>query len=204
MTRSEVGRFCGPKPGAMLTLLTGPVRSGKSAFAARLARESGAEPCYVATAVVDHADPEMVARIARHRADRGSMNVVETNEATGPRLVEVLARAASSQFVIVDSLGTWLSSQLVALDSQSAAAADMLERSANELLDALAMMKTDAVVVAEETGWGVVPPYPLGRLFRDQLGRMTAALAGRADRAYLVVAGFAVDLHAVGRRVSAP
>jgi adenosylcobinamide kinase / adenosylcobinamide-phosphate guanylyltransferase len=55
------------------------------------------------------------------------------------------------------------------------------------------------VIVAEEVGWGVVPPSPLGRIFRDELGRTTAALARSAEQAYLVVAGSAVDLHAVGR-----
>jgi adenosylcobinamide kinase/adenosylcobinamide-phosphate guanylyltransferase len=73
-----------------------------------------------------------------------------------------------------------------------------------ELRAALAASAAEVIVVAEETGWGVVPPTPLGRAFRDALGRLTAALARDADRAYLVVAGFAVDLRAVGQRVTGP
>jgi adenosylcobinamide kinase/adenosylcobinamide-phosphate guanylyltransferase len=122
------------------------------------------------------------------------MRATETNEASGPRLADVLGTLTAGEVAIVDSLGTWLSTYVVA--------GGPLEPHIAELLSALASMRADAVVVAEETGWGVVPPYPLGRTFRDALGRVTAALAGRADRAYLVVAGFAVDLRAVGRRVS--
>jgi adenosyl cobinamide kinase/adenosyl cobinamide phosphate guanylyltransferase len=36
----------------------------------------------------------------------------------------------------------------------------------------------------------------------DQLGRTAAAVAGRAERAYLGVAGYAVDPAPAGRRVS--
>ena len=190
----------------MLTLLTGPVRSGKSTYALALARAAGREPVYVATAAIDPADAEMTDRIARHRAERGTMRTIETDERVGPRLVETLADAATGDVLIVDSLGSWLGSFLrdVGVDGeQTLAIAGQLAARANELLAAIVSMKSDAVIVAEETGWGVVPPYPVGRVFRDELGRLTAALAGRADRAYLIVAGFAVDLHAIGRRVNA-
>jgi adenosylcobinamide kinase/adenosylcobinamide-phosphate guanylyltransferase len=57
------------------------------------------------------------------------------------------------------------------------------------------------VLVGEETGWGVVPPSVLGRAFRDALGRLVRRLAARADRVELIVAGYAVDLRALGTPV---
>ncbi|MBV8750000.1 MAG: bifunctional adenosylcobinamide kinase/adenosylcobinamide-phosphate guanylyltransferase, partial [Candidatus Eremiobacteraeota bacterium] len=69
------------------------------------------------------------------------------------------------------------------------------------LADALARTRADAIVVAEETGWGVVPATPLGRVFRDALGRLNQRIAAHADRVELVVAGYAVDLRAIGRPV---
>jgi adenosylcobinamide kinase / adenosylcobinamide-phosphate guanylyltransferase len=190
----------------MIVLVTGPVRSGKSAFALELARESGKTPVYVATCEADARDPEMAERIARHRAARGALRTIETNERSGPTLPEALAGGRAGETLIVDSLGTWLAAHLLALEELAAAdpvaAARALEQRASALLPALDGLTADAVVVAEETGWGVVPPSVLGRLFRDQLGRTAAALAGRADRAYLVVAGYAVDLARAGRRVS--
>jgi adenosylcobinamide kinase/adenosylcobinamide-phosphate guanylyltransferase len=179
----------------MLTLLTGPVRSGKSTFALELAAESGREPVYVATAAIDPADPEMTERVARHRAERGAMRTIETGTAPGPALAGVLHDARAEEILIVDSLGTWLSSLLIA-------GVEIAPRAA-ELRAALAATRADVIVVAEETGWGVVPPSALGRAFRDELGRLTATLARSADRAYLIVAGHAVDLHRLGRRITA-
>lgn len=190
----------------MIVLVTGPVRSGKSSFALELAREGGRTPVYVATYAAERTDPEMADRIVRHRAARGEMRTIETNERTGPALVDALAAARPDEVLVVDSLGTWLAAHVLALEdlaaTDPAAAAQELERRAGTLLPALAGLTADAVVVGEEAGWGLVPPAVLGRLFRDQLGRTAAAVAGVADRTFLVVAGYAVDLSAAGRRVS--
>jgi adenosylcobinamide kinase/adenosylcobinamide-phosphate guanylyltransferase len=190
----------------MITLITGPVRSGKSAFALELARAGGRTPVYVATYDGAADDAEMAERIGRHRAERGAMRTIETSERSGPTLVETLAAAQPGEILIVDSLGTWLSGHLLALEELAAgdpvAAARELERRTSALLPALDGLGVDAVVISEEAGWGVVPPTVLGRLFRDQLGRTSAAVAGRAGEAYLVVAGYAVDLARAGRRVS--
>jgi adenosylcobinamide kinase/adenosylcobinamide-phosphate guanylyltransferase len=53
-------------------------------------------------------------------------------------------------------------------------------------------------MVAEETGWGVVPPYESGRAFRDRLGNLSRELGRVADRVYLVVAGHVLDLRLLG------
>lgn len=189
----------------MITLVTGPVRSGKSAFALELAGEPGRPVTYVATCETDPADAEMAERIARHRRARGGMATIETCERSRPTLVETLTIARAGEVLVVDSLGTWLTAHLLALEELAAtdpvAAARALETRAEALLPALEHAAADTVIVSEEAGWGVVPPTALGRLFRDQLGRTTAAVARRADRAYLVVAGFALDLKS-GRRLS--
>ena len=190
----------------MLFVVTGPVRAGKSSFALRLARASGKVPVYVATAVVDARDPEMTARVALHRAERGALRTVEVDERTGPSLAAVLGDLSASEIAIVDSLGTWLGGFLLGEEHRAAAeplavAAGLAERT-TKLRAVLAGLKADAVVVAEEAGWGVVPPTPLGRIFRDELGRTTAALARSAERAYLVVAGYAVDLRRIGEPVT--
>jgi adenosylcobinamide kinase/adenosylcobinamide-phosphate guanylyltransferase len=50
------------------------------------------------------------------------------------------------------------------------------------------------VVVSNEVGLGVVPLYPLGRLYRDVLGRANQRLAAAADQVYLLVAGLPMIL----------
>ena len=190
----------------MLAVVTGPVRAGKSAFALKLARASGKSPVYVATAAVDPSDGEMTARVAHHRAERGAMRTLEVDERSGPGLEAVLAGLAADEIALVDSLGTWFGALLLGEEDRAAvdpvAVAARLEERGRNLRATLAAMEADAVVVAEEAGWGVVPPSPLGRIFRDELGRTTAALARGAERAYVVVAGYAVDLRAVGESVT--
>src|SRR3989304_6047285 len=51
--------------------------------------------------------------------------------------------------------------------------------------------------VANEVGLGLVPPYPLGRAYRDLLGRANQRLAAAADEVYLLVAGLPVELKAL-------
>jgi adenosylcobinamide kinase/adenosylcobinamide-phosphate guanylyltransferase len=52
--------------------------------------------------------------------------------------------------------------------------------------------------VGEETGWGVVPAYPLGRTFRDRLGGLIRRLGSVADTVYLVTGGHALNLSQLG------
>jgi adenosylcobinamide kinase/adenosylcobinamide-phosphate guanylyltransferase len=113
--------------------------------------------------------------------------------------------ASAEVCVLVDALGTWLSSELLALDVEverdAVAALDVLDQRGAALVDALAASAAEVIIVAEETGWGVVPATPIGRLFRDAQGRLVRALAARADRVELVVAGYTLDLRALGRPV---
>ena len=50
------------------------------------------------------------------------------------------------------------------------------------------------VAVSNEVGMGIVPVTPLGRRYRDVLGRVNASWVEAADRALLVVAGKAIPL----------
>ncbi len=49
--------------------------------------------------------------------------------------------------------------------------------------------EVEMLVVSNEVGLGVVPPYELGRAYRDILGRANQILAHHADEVFLLVAG---------------
>jgi len=187
----------------MLAVLTGPVRSGKSRMGLELALASGRQVVMAVGGLAD--DEEMARRIERHRADRPTeVAVLET--AGDPRWFE---RVPEHACLLVDCLGTVLGGELASLCSHDLEVTDAgTERRAEDLADGvvawLLARAAPTIVVTNEVGWGVVPATPLGRLFRDVLGRANRALADAADAAWLVVAGRALELHTLTREVSWP
>jgi adenosylcobinamide kinase/adenosylcobinamide-phosphate guanylyltransferase len=98
--------------------------------------------------------------------------------------------------VLVDCLATWLTSVVDAAgawDDHERASACVGART-RELLDAWSGATVDVVAVTNEVGMAVVPATASGRLFRDELGRLNAAVSAASDRVVLVVAGRVLDL----------
>lgn len=185
------------------------MRSGKSRFAESLARAreaTGASVTYVATARVANDDAEWIARLAHHAASRPrSWRVIETARLGAPSLRELARAATAGETLLVESLGTWLADRMSSRFESGGEAASLdaagLEVEANDAVDAILACDAHAIVVGEEVGWGLVPPYPAGRIFRDVLGRAQQRLAAHASQAYLVVAGFAIDIRAIGKPI---
>lgn len=174
-----------------LILVTGPTRSGKSEWAEHLATNLQQLVIYVATAQVESTDAEWQARIDRHRQRRPT----EWQTWAVPiALAAAIDSAPADGCLLVDSLGTWLANVL------EQEAADW-EKTETDLLTTLQQVTCSVILVAEETGWGVVPAYPLGRRFRDRLGTLTRKVGAIADVVYLVTGGYALDLTQLGQRL---
>lgn len=183
--------------------VTGPARSGKSGYAVRLALESGLDVTYVATAAHDPEDAEWNARLSRHLRERpGEWRTVETAGMTHDAQRELIARASPSQCLLVDALGTYLWARILSrielLEVDYTVMEAALVRESSELVDAMLASPAHVIAVSEQIGWDVAPTDHAKRLYRDSLGRMTQRLAKSADRAYLVVAGYAIDLRSAG------
>jgi adenosylcobinamide kinase/adenosylcobinamide-phosphate guanylyltransferase len=159
-------------------LLTGGARSGKSALAVALAERDGAHVVFLATGLPG--DNEMAARIARHRAERPPR---WTTVEEPVRLVEAIGAVEPSACLIVDCLSLWVASLI------EAGSAAGVEGAAAAAADVAAARSGTTIVVTNEVGLGIVPATPLGRGYRDLLGRVNAIWAERATAAYLVVAG---------------
>ncbi|TAK47848.1 MAG: bifunctional adenosylcobinamide kinase/adenosylcobinamide-phosphate guanylyltransferase [Xanthobacteraceae bacterium] len=164
------------------TLVLGGARSGKSAFAERLARDSKLERVYLATASAG--DDEMRQRIAHHRAQRGDgWRTVEEPLA----LVEALEReTASGRAVVVDCLTLWLSN-LMHADRD-------IEAETLRLAACLRQSPGPVFLVSNEVGLGLVPDTPLGRCFRDAQGRLNQAIAAVIPNVVFVAAGLPIWL----------
>jgi len=176
-----------------LILITGPSRSGKSEWAERLALQSQKAVVYVATAQTDPSDLEWQERILNHQQRRP----VEWKTLNEPmHLARTIQAAAPTECLLVDSLGTWLANVLEQTATEWAA-------TLNHLLHALRHRTCDLILVAEETGWGVVPAYPTGRRFRDRLGELTRCVGAIAHPVYLVTGGYVLNLSQLGFCLSA-
>ncbi len=170
-----------------LVLVLGGARSGKSAFAVTLAREAR-RVTFVATA--EGGDQEMRRRIAAHRRSRPqSWKTVEAPVAV-PRAVA----EARADVVIVDCLSLWLSN--LALDPGHAPASRerAILSQVRALVRAARRRRGTVVIVSNEVGMGIVPAAPLGRVYRDLVGRANQLIAGAADQVYLLVAGIPVEV----------
>jgi adenosylcobinamide kinase/adenosylcobinamide-phosphate guanylyltransferase len=174
-----------------LVLVLGGVRSGKSNFAQELAKSKGGNVLFVATAQAG--DPDMADRIARHKASRPKdwRTVEEPLE-----LASVLeGEASSADTVIVDCLTVWLSNMLLREDGTQE---DEVMEQVNGLANAYEKGAASYILVSGEVGMGVVPAYPVARLFRDIHGRMNQRLARKADKVFMTVAGIPVELKPLG------
>ncbi len=169
-------------------LITGPTRSGKSEWAETLAKKLDQPVVYVATALENPDDLQWQQRIEKHRLRRPS----HWQTLSVPYdLCLTIEQAKPPCYLLIDSLGTWVANELEQDE-------DSWQAIATRLLTSVEKASVDIIFVAEETGWGVVPAYPLGRLFRDRLGHLTRQLGTIVDTTYLVTGGHVLNLSLLG------
>ncbi|KEO81797.1 bifunctional adenosylcobinamide kinase/adenosylcobinamide-phosphate guanylyltransferase [Tumebacillus flagellatus] len=173
------------------TLITGGVRSGKSAWAERVAGLSR-RVLYVATGQVW--DEEMERRIDVHRDRRPAQwGLLEVQAELAEPLMEAMQDAGQPwEGVLIDDLSTWVSTVLLQLPEEewrSEGTRNRLFNEATQLAARLRQSSVPATVVTNETGLGGVALTPLGRAFQDLLGVVNQIFAAQAEDVYLVVSG---------------
>lgn len=176
----------------MKILVTGGVRSGKSAHAESLL--AGRTVTYIAPGPTAD-DADWAARVAAHRARRpASWTTLETGD--------LVAGLAVQGPILIDCLGTWLTRlidvnqawdppQLIDVNQPSAQA--LVSSELDRVCAALAT-RDDVVIVTNEVGLGVVPEHRSGQLFRDLLGLTNQRIAAVCDEVHLVIAGRVLTL----------
>jgi len=174
--------------------VTGGARSGKSAFAQRLAASTGLDVVFIAT--LEPLDEEMERRIARHQVERPAAWQTIEAPLEPRRPLEVVSAEAC---VLLDCWSLWVSNRLLRLgeaptNEAIAALETELVRDVDAILDVQRTRGGPLVSVSNEVGGGVVPDSALGRAYRDLLGRVNQRVAASATRAWLLVAGRALEL----------
>ena len=171
--------------GSSSVLVLGGARSGKSAHAEKLARETGLSRVYLATAQAF--DDEMRERIQRHQADRADQGWRTVEEPIA--LAAAIERHSKPDTVLlVDCLTLWLTNVMLAGEDVAVMS--------DALLGAVAAASGPVILVSNEVGMGIVPESSLGRAFRDAQGRLNQAVARAVPHVVFIAAGLPLTLKA--------
>ncbi len=185
-----------------LTLLIGGARSGKSSFAEEIAKRGGGEVLYLATA--ETLDEEMKARVQMHRSQRPDS--WRTREVPLHLTQNLKDQPPRADYVILDCITLLVSNILLEYggpedEPDIDRAQEMINQELEALIALIAGGEASWVMVSNEVGLGLVPPYPLGRAYRDLLGRANRRLAFAADEIYFMTAGMILPLHELGQHI---
>lgn len=179
-----------------IVLVTGGARSGKSAFAEKLAAKFGVSVGYIATAQIY--DEEMRYRVKLHRERRPDN--WQTYEAPYWADKAIVEAADSHKVLLFDCLTLYLSNLLCLMPEEELTddkVYSMLTEQMEKLLAAAQTAVTQGatiIFVTNEVGAGIVPENKLARLYRDLSGLANQKIAAAADEVYAVMAGIPVNI----------
>ncbi|MGG0757157.1 bifunctional adenosylcobinamide kinase/adenosylcobinamide-phosphate guanylyltransferase [Brevibacillus laterosporus] len=188
-----------------IILITGGVRSGKSAFAEKLAeqqkQEHGGALVYLATGQAW--DEEMQNRIHLHRERRE--NNWETLEEPYElqmaiqAMVEADKREGSSEspIILLDTFSGWIANLLMRLPEDQLSNSAVRQACQQQIISCVSAMRSldrTWIVVSDEVGLGGVALSKLGRAFQDITGFANQIVAQYADEVYVVVAGIPMKI----------
>jgi len=181
---------------AVITLVIGGCRSGKSRYALEAANQIKADPAkphqvtggrkvFLATSVPR--DPEMDKRVAAHQAERGQ----DWQTIEEPIVIhETISQASkTADVILVDCLTLWTSNLMFAEYDEPG-----IMNAIRLLIAALQQCYCPVFLVSNEVGYGIVPDNALARQFRDMAGLVNQKIAAMADRVVLTVAGIGLPI----------
>jgi adenosylcobinamide kinase/adenosylcobinamide-phosphate guanylyltransferase len=187
-----------PKTNMSIHLILGGARSGKSAFAEKMASSHELPVTYIATAQVY--DDEFRQRVAHHQARRPKhWRLVESPHFLSDALQANTIKTSSAskiaraeKCIIIDCLTLWLA-QCICPDCAPPTGVSWVNER-EKLLALLATIGDEIILVSNEVGMGIVPLGEINRQFQDEQGRLNQAIAAIADKVTFVAAGLPLKL----------
>ena len=173
-----------------LISITGPTKSGKSQLAEFLVKEQKSVT-YIATSKPRLNDPAWQKRIDLHRMRRpDGWKLIENPK----DICNAIKSIKETESILIDSIGGLVEHYLIKDE-------DQWEIFQNKLLKCFAEDNLCIVVVSEEVGWGIVPPTPIGHLFRERLSTLTSLISRYSKKRLIAINGIAIDLDKVGELI---
>ncbi len=178
-------------------VVTGGARSGKSTLAEKITKEKGKNIVYIATEIPF--DEGMKDRIKKHREMRPKEWTTIERYKNFNKIKDGI-EIKNCDTVLLDCMTLMVSNLLLEssddFDQLTMEEIDKIElnifEEINELLKAIE--DKNVIIVTNEMGLGVVPPYKLGRVFRDIGGRVNQYLANKANHVYMTVSGIPIKI----------
>ena len=192
-----------------VTFVIGGARSGKSTFAESKAKEYSEKVLYIATSVIT--DEAMADRVKKHKVQRpGSWETLEMY--SDFRSLADKEEFKSSQAILLDCITTMIGNFMIdsKLDFDTCSPDDVnnLEKTINQevlsLINVCNENNKKLIIVSNETGMGVVPPYYMGNYFRDISGRINNKIGQESDFMYFIFSGVPIKLKHKGGMVKWP
>ncbi len=177
-----------------MTFILGGARSGKSTYARHLAGKYGGRVLFIATATAS--DDEMTRRIAMHQRER------PTDWATReiPKNIAAVLRSSPphADVILLDCVTLLINNLLLEIgetEPEEKKATNLVTEEMESLVEFIHASEAQWIIVSNEVGLGLVPPYPLGRIYRDLLGYANQKLASSAEEVFWMAAGIAIPIH---------
>lgn len=176
---------------AKLILITGGARSGKSDYAQMRAEQFPGEHFFIATCPA--VDQEMNDRIARHQQDRANGLWQTIEEEVDIPLA--LSGLPDDSICLLDCLTLWVNNVMYRAELENAEFTEnVMQDHIKALLVSAGQYRGTLFCVSNEVGMGVVPDNPMGRKYRDCVGRCNRMIAAAADEVILVSCGLPLFL----------
>jgi adenosylcobinamide kinase / adenosylcobinamide-phosphate guanylyltransferase len=176
---------------AKIILVTGGSRSGKSAYAQKLAESNTGSRAFIATCPL--LDEEMRERIRKHRKARsgkGWNTIEELSDIQG-----AIDKAHRYSTLVVDCLTLWINNLLFEAekDGRNISEAE-IALACKSLISACEKHPGTIIFVTNEIGMGIIPENPLSRRYRDLVGKCNQIIAEASARTVLLISGQPLEI----------
>ncbi|WP_164462149.1 bifunctional adenosylcobinamide kinase/adenosylcobinamide-phosphate guanylyltransferase [Bacillus sp. FJAT-42376] len=172
----------------MLIFVSGGVRSGKTSFAERLAKEAAGKKGklnYIAAGRA--ADQEMVERIAKHQQERFS-SALPWHTYEQPRDLHLLSsQFTKNDIVVVDCLTTWLNNEMFSANPPEEVSKHLLMG-----IQSLERACSVLILVSNELFYDAQPYSKTVLAYQAALGEIHQDAVRKAQSAFLVENGIPV------------